>query len=100
MINPRLARSKYSCSLASPWLRLYFVAASRSVPGSGTLAGTQPLTWEGDLSARMVEDLHKFADRETAASVERRARYWRRDFSSPQATTKASRRIGPAWPSI
>ena len=53
------------------------------------LAGTQPLTWEGDLSARMVDDLHKFADRETAASVERRARHWQRDFASPQAYEKS-----------
>lgn len=52
------------------------------------LAGTQPLTWEGDLAARMVDDLHKFADRETAASVQRRARHWQRDFSSPEAYDK------------
>ncbi|MBA4017040.1 MAG: hypothetical protein C0483_07710 [Pirellula sp.] len=53
------------------------------------LAGTQPLTWEGDLSVRMVDDLHKFADRETAASIERRARHWQRDFTSPEAYDKS-----------
>ena len=46
------------------------------------LPGTQPLTWDGDISLKMVDDLHTFADRETAASVERRARHWNRDFSS------------------
>ena len=48
------------------------------------LEGTQPLTWEGDLPARMVDDLHRFADRETAASIERRARHWKRNYSNLQ----------------
>ncbi|MCE9604547.1 MAG: hypothetical protein K8U03_06530 [Planctomycetia bacterium] len=53
------------------------------------LPGTQPLVWQGDISLRMVDDLHSFADRETAASVERRARHWQRDFSSPTAYVKS-----------
>ncbi len=69
------------CCTLSGWTN----AAEPATP----LAGTQPLTWEGDLAARMVDDLHKFADRETAASVERRARHWQRDFSSPQAYDKS-----------
>ena len=69
------------CCTLSGWTN----AAEPATP----LAGTQPLTWEGDLAARMVDDLHKFADRETAASVERRARHWQRDFASPQAYDKS-----------
>jgi dienelactone hydrolase len=53
------------------------------------LAGTRPLTWEGDLSLKMVDDLHLFADRLTAESVERRARHWKRDFSSREAYEKS-----------
>lgn len=50
-----------------------------------TLPGTQPLTWDGDLPLKMVDDLHAFADRETAASVVRRAQHWKRDLSSREA---------------
>ena len=53
------------------------------------LLGTQPLTWTGDISLRMVDDLHKFADIETAASIERRARHWKRDFSNVEAYRKS-----------
>jgi cephalosporin-C deacetylase-like acetyl esterase len=53
------------------------------------LPGTQPLTWDGDISLRMIDDLHAFADRETAASIERRARRWNREFSSPEAYSKS-----------
>lgn len=53
------------------------------------LVGTQPLTWEGDIPLRMVDDLHAFADRETAASIAGRARHWHRDFSSRDAYEKS-----------
>jgi len=47
------------------------------------LADTEPLTMRGDLALRMVAGIDRFLDRELAASVKRRARYWRRDASSP-----------------
>ncbi|HWA98029.1 MAG TPA: hypothetical protein VG713_06030, partial [Pirellulales bacterium] len=53
------------------------------------LAGTSDLTWDGDLAARMVDGIHTFLDRATAASVERRARHWKRDYSSAEAYTKS-----------
>jgi len=53
------------------------------------LTGTRPLTFAGDLSLKMVDDLHVFADRLTAESVERRARHWKRDFSSREAYEKS-----------
>jgi len=36
------------------------------------LPGTQPLALQGDLAAQMVEGMHRFLDRETAASIQRR----------------------------
>lgn len=49
---------------------------------SEPLAGTKQLTMEGDLSAQMVAGISKFLDRELAASVAGRARYWKPDFST------------------
>jgi len=49
------------------------------------LAGTGTLDWQGDLAARMVEGIDRFLMRELEASVERRARHWRRDYSSPES---------------
>ncbi|MCE9608848.1 MAG: dienelactone hydrolase family protein [Chthoniobacter sp.] len=48
------------------------------------LAGTQPLTLEGDIPSQLVAGVDKFLLRETDLSVEKRARFWHRDFSSPE----------------
>ncbi|MBX7072863.1 MAG: acetylxylan esterase [Pirellulales bacterium] len=56
-----------------------------ALPAAEPLAGTAPLTVEGDLAAQMVDGCHKFLDRLTAESVESRARHWRRDLSSHEA---------------
>src|SRR4051812_41839715 len=53
------------------------------------LAGTQPLTIEGDIAAQMVAGIDKFLVREIDLSVERREKYWNRDFSSPEAYNKS-----------
>jgi dienelactone hydrolase len=50
-----------------------------------TLPGTQPLTWEGDLSERMMDGAHRFVERRIEESIESRQRYWKRDFSTRQA---------------
>ena len=47
-----------------------------------TLPGTSPLTWEGDLAARMVAGIDRFFMRRLEASVTHRAGHWKRDFSS------------------
>lgn len=39
-----------------------------------TLPGTQPLTLQGDLAARMVDQINAYLERDLAASVEKRAR--------------------------
>jgi dienelactone hydrolase len=51
--------------------------------------GTQPLTMEGDLAAQMVGGIDKYLDRVLAAAPEKRARYWKRDLSSPEAYTRS-----------
>jgi dienelactone hydrolase len=46
------------------------------------LPGTKPLTVKGDIARQMVDGIHKYLDRETAASVKGRAAHWKMDFSS------------------
>ncbi len=53
------------------------------------LPGTAPLTMTGDLAAAMVNGIHHFLDRETAAAPENRARFWHRDYTSPEAYAKS-----------
>ena len=50
-----------------------------------SLTGTEPLQWEGDIAARLVEGVDAFLTRELGASVERRAAHWARDLSSAAA---------------
>ena len=56
-----------------------------------TLPGTAPLSMTGDLAAAMVNGIHRFLDRETAAAPQNRARFWHRDYSSPGAYAKIGR---------
>jgi dienelactone hydrolase len=53
------------------------------------LPDTQPLSWEGDLSARMLDGAHRFIDRKIEESVQLRPRHWRRDLSAPEAYEKS-----------
>ena len=48
----------------------------------GNLPGTAELTWDGDLSARMVAGIDRFLMRRLEAAPEGRAALWERDFSS------------------
>src|SRR5215204_1383479 len=56
-----------------------------STPGQERLPGTAPLVMENDPAAAMVEDIHKFLDRETVQAAGRRGRFWKRDYASPEA---------------
>ena len=79
--SPALPFSLFAflCSLwLSPGL------AQDTKPGE-PLAGTKPLTMEGDIAAQMVAGIDKFLLREIDLSVERREKHWKRDFSSPEA---------------
>src|SRR5262249_47615246 len=53
------------------------------------LPGTQKLTMEGDIAAQLVAGVDKFLLREIDKSVERREKFWKRDFSSPEAYNKS-----------
>lgn len=46
---------------------------------------TQPLAWEGDLADRMMDGAHRFVERKIAEAPAVRARYWKRNVSSPAA---------------
>ncbi len=46
------------------------------------LPGTAPLTWQGDLSDRMMQGLHGFVEAKIVQSIEKRAANWKRDCSS------------------
>src|SRR4051794_7778960 len=76
-------------------LPIVFLLSVSSVPpwcnsaSADPLPGSQPLTFAGDPAAAMVAGLHKYLDRELAASVEKRKQFWKPDFSSPEAYAKS-----------
>jgi dienelactone hydrolase len=60
-----------------------------TVPQSHTLPETQPLTWEGDFSEKMMDGAHQYVERKIAESIEARQKYWKRDLSSRAAYEKS-----------
>src|ERR1700722_1121784 len=64
------------------------------------LPSTQPLTWDGDLSARMMDGAHRFVERKIAESGAGRAKYWTRDFSSHGAYEKSVQLNRERFPKI
>jgi dienelactone hydrolase len=64
---------------------LWLVPASAAEP----LPDTKPLTEEGDLAKKMVDGIHRYLDRETAASPKNREAMWKIDTSSPEAYAKS-----------
>lgn len=61
------------------------VPAERAEP----LAGTAKLEMTGDIASQLVEGVDKFLLRKLADSPKGREKYWKRDFSSPEAYTKS-----------
>jgi dienelactone hydrolase len=53
------------------------------------MLGTAALDWSDDIAVRIVDEAHRFLDRKTAESIAGREKYWRRDFSSPEAYAKS-----------
>jgi dienelactone hydrolase len=49
------------------------------------LPGTQPLTLQGDIASNLVAGVDRFLLSELEKSVEGRAKFWKRDFSSEEA---------------
>lgn len=52
-----------------------------------TLAGTQPLTWDGDIASRLVDGVDRFLLKKTESVGEAREQYWKRDVSSLERYT-------------
>ena len=74
-----------------PWLALWLliVPLAAGAQTIDVLPGTEPLTWEGDLSARMVAGIDQFLMGELDRSVVERQKLWKRDFSSRAAYEKS-----------
>jgi dienelactone hydrolase len=54
-----------------------------------TLPRTKPLTIPGDLSTQMVAGIDRFLTREIKDSTDKRAQFWKREFSSGDAYEKS-----------
>jgi dienelactone hydrolase len=65
-----------------------FIKAGQETPVQ-TLPGTQLLSWQGDLSERMMDGAHKYVERKIAESVKARQQHWSRDLSSSAAYEKS-----------
>jgi dienelactone hydrolase len=63
--------------------------AQSSASAGAPLAGTKPLTLEGDIASQLVDGVDRFLLREIDQSVARRATHWKRDLSSADAYTKS-----------
>jgi dienelactone hydrolase len=61
------------------------VAAAATAWGSDPFPGTEPLTWEGDLAERLVEQAGHFLDRQIAQTTAQRQRRWHESVASPEA---------------
>ena len=47
--------------------------------------GTKKLSWEGDLSAKMLDGAHQFIEKQIDNSITQRSKLWKRDVSSKEA---------------
>jgi dienelactone hydrolase len=65
------------------------VVNSSSANAAEPLPNTKALTDEGDLAAKMVQGIHKYLDRQIAASPKARDAMWKLDKSSPEAYAKS-----------
>src|SRR6476659_420645 len=70
--------------LQSAGLALFQLDSVRAA-SADRLPGTEPLTWEGDHSARMMDGAHQYVDRKIVESIGTRQRFWKRDLSSRAA---------------
>src|SRR6185503_9126893 len=67
------------------WLAALFCAARFVVAQPAGLPGAGTLTWNDDLSVRMMDGAHRFVERKIAQSIETRQRHWQRDLSSRES---------------
>src|SRR4030095_6324757 len=48
------------------------------------LPGTKLLTWNGDLSVKMLDGAHKFIEKKIDESIVNRSKFWNRNFDSKE----------------
>ncbi len=70
------------CSPAALICTLALVSSANRVVAE-PLPGTRPLEMQGDLAEQMVAGIDRFLLSETADSIAKRPRHWKRDVSSP-----------------
>jgi dienelactone hydrolase len=63
----------------------WLLAAPARADDPKPLPGTKPLTIEGDIASRLVDGVDRFLLKKTKESVAKRAAFWKRDVSSPDA---------------
>lgn len=68
---------------------LLSLAAACSAAAQETLPDTSPLTWEGDLSMRLMAGAHRFVERKIDEAMRAREKHWSRDLSSLEAYEKS-----------
>ena len=72
-----------TCWKGIRWAVVCAAFLARSVAGPPqVLDQTAPLELRGDPAAQMVEGIHRYLDRSTAAAVESRESFWKRDYQS------------------
>jgi dienelactone hydrolase len=86
LILGALPQSTKAAGTTDPILQANSSPSTTGPAGFGNaLPGTAPLTLTGDIASNLVSGVDRFLARELAQSLESRARYWQRDFSSPAA---------------
>ncbi|MDP2998743.1 MAG: hypothetical protein Q8N47_14755 [Bryobacterales bacterium] len=75
--------------MQTKWLWAAVLAAAACAQAPEPLPGAGALTWEEDLSGRMMDGAHRFVERKIAESTAARQRHWQRDQSSPEAYEKS-----------
>ncbi len=74
--------------LRTGWFFLLAIVMARCVAAQqpdSVLPGTKPLTWEGDIAARMLDGVDRFLMREIEQSPARRTALWTPDTTDPKA---------------
>ena len=71
--------------MAKPHLTLMIILLAAAHASAAPLPDTAPLTANGDFATQMVDGIDRFLTRQTEHALEDRARFWKRDTSSPQA---------------
>ncbi|MFO0929723.1 MAG: hypothetical protein U0736_22325 [Gemmataceae bacterium] len=70
-------------------LLLTALSPARADDPPKTLPGTKPLTLTGDIASQLVDGVDRFLLREIERAAKDREKFWKRDFSSPEAYTKS-----------